>query len=241
VSYARQELAILIPSPPPFPPSVGEQEQETYLLALTGRYALSDRFQIEAGSDLSHGSANENLGFFEFEDLPEDTRFGDLNLGASYQLLREQTAWPAVFLSGTTSIPTDGSDVYSVGGQLALTKRFDPTTLFGSAGYTHVFNADNRGFAPDDYVTSRLGFVFGMNDRLALRMALDGIFFLESEVLGEDLRSDNQFDLSFALPIVLSDTLSLEPNISFGLDQNPGNRFGLGLSLISNFSVPALF
>jgi hypothetical protein len=43
------------------------------------------------------------------------------------------------------------------------------------------------------------------------------------------------------MPAVLSGSLSLEPSVSFGPDEGPGNCFGLGLRLISSFSVPGLF
>jgi hypothetical protein len=43
------------------------------------------------------------------------------------------------------------------------------------------------------------------------------------------------------MPAVLSDILSVEPSVSFGLDETRGSRFRLGLSLISNLSVPQLF
>ena len=105
----------------------------------------------------------------------------------------------------------------------------------------HAFNADNRGFVPDDQVGTTLGFVFAMNDRLALSAALAATFFPDSEALGADLRSDEQFDLGFSLPVVLSERFSLEPRVSFGLDEDPGSRFSLGLSMVSNFSVSGLF
>jgi Helix-turn-helix domain len=239
IRYARDENSVIVAVPPTL--SVGEQEQETMSVALTTRYGLSERLQIEAGGALTHSSANVNVGLFEFDEEADDTSFGDVILGASYQLLNEGTTWPAVFLSGNGTVPTDGSDVYRVGGSLALTKRLDPTTLFGSVGYLHAFNADNRGLVPEDQVSATLGFVFAMNDRLAFRTAVGGRFFPDSEAQGIDLRSDEQFDLSFSLPTVLSENLSLEPSVSFGLDQSPGSRFSLGLSMIGNFATPGLF
>ena len=232
LGFARQEIPVQAGT---------ELEQETLSGALTARYALSERFQLQVGGALLRRSGDVNQGFVELEDQPNETFFGDVVLGARYQLLREEPGLPAVFLTGDAAIPTDGSDAFGFGGSLALTKRFDPTTVFGSLGYLKTSNAENRGLFPDDQITSTLGFIFVMNDRLAFRTALDGVFFPASEARGVDLRTDERFDLSFSMPAVLSESLSLEPSVSFGLDEGPGNRFGLGLSLISSFSVPGLF
>jgi hypothetical protein len=232
LAYSRREALVGF-SPPAF--SV-EQEQETVAGALTVRYATTDRLQLSLGGSVARFSSTLNDGTRDLIDGPARTEFGDVRLGASYQVLNETAAWPSVFVSGEGSLPTDGSGSYGLNATLALTKRFDPTTLFGSLGYLHVFNAEKRGLRSDQ-VAMNFGFVFSMNDRLAFRTALGGRFLASSTARDVALRSDEQFDLSFSMPSVLSERFSLEPRVSFGLDDGPGNRFTLGLSLISNLGT----
>lgn len=151
--------------------SIDEITADIIGLDFTARYGLTDRLQVDVNvpylfrySNFSSGGAgNDASGLIE-EDV-RDNGLGDINVGASYRLLKESVNRPDVVVNvrakfptgqhpfgvelvevpgsgGNLSVPASlatGSGVYGASAGVSILKTLDPMVVFGSVTYFYNF------------------------------------------------------------------------------------------------------
>jgi hypothetical protein len=146
--------------------------------------------------------------------------------------VREGAGRPDVVLTLSGQIP-NADTVAGVGGGLVLVKSVDPVVLFASANYAHAFEKVVSGEArlpPADAVDVSMGYGLGLNDTVAISMAVSGLFTRPTGPDGTRLQQPSVYSARFGLTSWLAEGLYIEPSISFGLS-GPGDTFAFGVTL----------
>lgn len=137
----------------------------------TARYGLTDRLQFDVNvpylyrhSNFQSGGAGGDATGLSEKDV-HDSGLGDINIGASYRLLRETVNRPDVVLNARAKIPTGdhpfgvelvevagsegnlevpaqlstGSGVWAASAGVSVLKTLDPMVVFGSITYFYNF------------------------------------------------------------------------------------------------------
>jgi hypothetical protein len=113
-----------------------------------------------------------------------------------------------------------------------LVKSVDPVVIFTNLNYLHAFERDATlpsRTPPVDVVDVSMGYGLGLNDTVAISLAVSGLFSRATTVGGGSTRP-SVFSARFALTTWLAEGLYLEPSISFGLS-GPGESFALGVTM----------
>ena len=85
-------------------------------------------------------------------------------------------------------------------------------------------------FSPGERLDVSLGYGLGLNDTLALSMAVSSVFAATTAVNDVRIRQPHSFSGRFGLTSWLGKGLYIEPSVSFGLT-GPGNSFPFGVTL----------
>jgi hypothetical protein len=184
--------------------SVDKLSRDLYTAAVTARYGLLDRLQVDMRIPYMNRQDKETIGTGVPGAIDHNTHgsdIGDIDASLMGQALRGQEAIPGVILrlrgrfpTGTHAfeIPTEviagntrlkeaptGAGYYSVAPGFTLTWRSDPVVFFSGANYS--FNLERtfgtRGTVnAGDTVEIFLGLAVAVNERIGLNMSfLDGV------------------------------------------------------------------
>ncbi len=238
----------------PVPVPNAQIDQDSFVSNFTLRYGLVDNLQAFASVPLIHQSTMTSIvqstdTKIDTEVLSDvdSTEWGDVTLGMQYAVLKEGSGYPSVILSGVGQIPTRDSPP-NIGGNVALTKSFDPAVLFANIGFNHSFNDDValRFLLPDNSMNATVGVAYSLNDTLTLSTSVLGVFdgetsaneiVLPSGKRGEvELLSDEHYFLRLGLTAFLTNELYVEPNVSFNLSDTVSTA-AFGLNLPYSFSL----
>lgn len=191
---------------------VEKTEVDVLETSLTARYGILNdlQFEIKAPWRYTHFRTTETAG--SEEDTIDDTDFGDLEGGLSYQLFRERGPWPAMVASvrvrSTTGLdpyeaelekdelPT-GTGFWGVQGILNAVKVRDPVVLFANIGYTWNIEddvdfdninpaVDEVTIDPGDTIAWGLGFAYALSPEFSLNVQYVHQLSLSSEITDSD-------------------------------------------------------
>jgi hypothetical protein len=198
--------------------------------SLLGRYGLVDNLELTV--QIPFFVYTEQTNEFQIggvEQTLDATGVGDISGSLRFQLWRESASIPDVVLelNGKSTTGNDlrlasddlrlGTGEWEVGGGITFVKTLDPVVFFGRVGYTHRFG--DLG----DVFSASLGTGFSLNDRVSFNMQVLGAFVDRSNVdetrLGDDATLEI-VSLQFAVTILVSGRLFVEPVVNFGLSDD---------------------
>jgi hypothetical protein len=162
---------------------------------------------------------------------------GDVSVGVSHQLLREQEFVPDLIIGANYQVATGentafesanpvvlGAGFDSIDGSLTAVKRIDPLVFFGSYTFTHVFPEDKSGLDvdPGNVNAVRFGTILATGPNTSLRMAFNLTFFEELEIDNTDIPgSDDPLGIiEFGGSIALNDAMALDVLVGAGVTRN---------------------
>jgi hypothetical protein len=206
--------------------------QEVFATLFVGRVGVFDETEV-FGSTTFRVQHSEQFAGAARLGSRRDSALGDAQFGVRRTLLRERAGVPDVILSVDALIPT-GETPYGAGAGLVLVKSVDPVVLFAGVNYRRLFDRDLTIDAP--FVRERwalsLGYGIGLNDTLAISMAVSGSFAGDA-VLGDRAAAGTDatvYGARFGLTSWLARGLYIEPSFSFALS-GPGNSFAFAVAL----------
>lgn len=206
-------------------------EQRALSTFLVGRVGILNETELFASTSFNRIDARQFLGDLTLGSSG-DTAFGATGVGIRHTLVREGAGRPDVVLTLSGQIP-NADTVAGVGGGLVLVKSVDPVVLFASANYAHAFEKVVSGEArlpPADAVDVSMGYGLGLNDTVAISMAVSGLFTRPTGPDGTRSQQPSVYSARFGLTSWLAEGLYIEPSISFGLN-GPGDTFAFGVTL----------
>ena len=162
-------------------------------------YKYTSFTQPNTGEIVSHNASNSD--------------FGDTTIGFTQTVLKENIGIPHISLDANATI---SDDVQAFGLGINLVKSFDPVTLFGGISGQHATRTlenSSEEISNNSY-SILLGYAFNINDTVTLGSKFDGSFTEETRTAAQ---SDN-FGLEFSVTTMLTEKLSFEPYVRFGLD-----------------------
>lgn len=203
-------------------------DRDAVTASLGLRYGVTNRFEVDVrGSYFYREDRNLSIPFFTnadpvFEDL-SGSGFGDVNIGAHYQINSAGGKWPAIVANVRTQIDTGrgpfevdraadgtetelptGSGFLAVEPSLTFIKPSDPAVIFGNIGYvvnipenvnTLIGNTLIDRVDPGDIVRASFGLGFGLNQQLSLSLSYDHSFVLPTTTrLGSTVEDPNAID-----------------------------------------------
>lgn len=162
--------------------------------------------------------------------------FGDFGLGARHTLIHETVNLPDIILTVEGSVPT-GDSSPTLGGGLTFVKSFDPSVLYGSINYRHIFSrefADVTKLQARDRLDLELGYAFALNDSVIVNSAVSGTFNSETAFDNAFIRQNEIFTLRTGLTARISRNLFVQPSVSYQLN-GVGNAVTFGLNFPYSF------
>ncbi len=151
--------------------------------------------------------------------------FGDINVGFSKTLLRQENWWPdligRVFWNADTGENSDNdvalnSGFNQLGGSLTALARKDPLAFVGSVSYEAAFENNNNRPGND------LGFSFGAflaaSPETSLRFVLNQNFIDDAKISGELIKGSNQVQSS----VTLGGAVSIAPGVLIDVSTDIG-------------------
>ncbi len=152
--------------------SIDQSQSDIYSIDPTVRFGVNDRLFVDANLPFLYRTSNFRSGGAGgsasalVEKTVHDQGIGDLNLGATYRLVRESAGWPDTVISARVKFPTGrhpfgvefdevpnsegnlevpqslatGSGVYGASVGVSLLKTLDPLVVFGNATWFHNFS-----------------------------------------------------------------------------------------------------
>jgi hypothetical protein len=122
----------------------------------------------------------------------------------------------------------------AAGAGVVVIKSVDPVVLFANANYFRAFRKESgelaARFRSADVVDLAMGYGLGLNDTVAISMAVSGAFARTTTLEGVTSRRPSIFGVRFGLTAWLAQGLYIEPSVSFGLT-GPGDTVTLGVTL----------
>lgn len=229
---------------------VDEVERDTLTAALSARYGVTDRFQVEARVPYVYRSDSELLGVGtnqESELSIDGNDIGDVELAGSYQVLTQEGAIPGTILrlrsrfpTGTSAFDIDtqlvdvagtmqqrlsetptGSGFYAVAPGATFVWRADPVAFFTGGSYTFNLKDDQEGFGEID-PGDTIEYFAGMNIALSEKVGIN--FSFVNQITGEteqDGVEQNGTDINDAR-LSLGTSVALLPNMSLLVTASAG-------------------
>lgn len=239
---------------------IGKVKRDQVRPALSFRYGVSDRIQLNLDVPYLHTWAQEFLPP-EVQRIPTRGRttktdngdIGDVTGGFSYHLWRESDLLPDVILTGSVKTDTGngpfdvsineastGTGFWGVTGGLTFVKVSDPGALFANVGYFYHIEDTVNGvkFDPADSVSWGLGYSWALNPYLSLTTNVNGRYVFETRANGIKIAGSNQTIANMSLGLTYGYGINRAFDISFGLgltDESPD--FSLSLSMPFTYNV----
>jgi excisionase family DNA binding protein len=206
-------------------------EQQTFSTIVLGRVGIFNETELSASTTFHSQNIDQFLGNTNLSGSDRHAS-GGVNVGLRRTLMRERPGRPDIIAAVDGHIPT-GDTQSAVGGGLVFVKSVDPVVLFTNMNYVHTFTRDvpnGTSFSPGNRFDLSLGYGLGLNDTLALSMAVSGVFNATTAVNDVRSRQSSSFSGRFGLTSWLAKGLYIEPSVSFGLS-GPGRSFAFGVTM----------
>lgn len=206
-------------------------EQQTFSTLLLGRVGIFRETELSFSTTFNKQNIHQFVGSTNLASSGR-REFGGMNVGLRRTLLREEAGRPDIIASLDAHIPTRDTQS-AVGGGLTFVKSVDPVVLFANLNYSHAFrrNASNGTLlSPGNRFDVSMGYGLGLNDTLALSMAVSGVFNATTAVNDARWRQPHSFSGRFGLTSWLARGLYIEPSVSFGFT-GPGKSFAVGVTM----------
>jgi hypothetical protein len=204
-------------------------EQRALTTFLVGRIGIFRETELFTATTFSKQNNRLFLGGSTLGSS-ERSAFGATSIGVRRTLLRERSGRPDVVFTLSGRIPKDLAPG-AVSGGLTLVKRVDPVVMFASANYQYAFETKGETrIGPIDAVDVTMGYGLGLNDTVAISMAVAGLFTGKTIVDGVAAQQPSVFIARFGLTASLAEGLYVEPSISFGLS-GPGGSLAFGVTM----------
>ena len=151
--------------------------------------------------------------------------FGDIDVGLSKTLLRQEKWWPdlvgRVFWSADTGSKSDNNVPLSggfnqVGGSLTALARKDPLAFVGSVSYEAAFESGND--RPGNDLGFSAGAFLAASPETSLRFVLNQNFIDDAKINGELIKGSNQVQSS----MTIGGAISVAPGILVDLSTDIG-------------------
>jgi excisionase family DNA binding protein len=204
-------------------------EQRALTTFLVGRVGIFHEMELFAATAFSKQDGRLFLGSTTLASSEQST-FAGTSIGVRRTLLREGSGRPDVVFTLSGRIPKDLAPG-AVSGGLTLVKSVDPVVMFAGANYQYAFETKGETrIGPVDAVDVTMGYGLGLNDTVAISMAVAGLFTGKATVDGVAAKQPSIFSARFGLTASLAEGLYVEPSISFGLS-GPGDSFAFGVTM----------
>ena len=212
----------------------GRTETDTIALSTNLSYRLDDLTQI-------YGSTAYSTQTRTTEDVLQGnvhriTSKGlqSLTIGMRRTLMQERLGSPQISGAIDASLPQRSGNQKQVGVELSVLKSMDPVSVYASLRLERNFAV--AAVRSSNRVIAGLGYVYALNDTLAVSTSLKAQFADEADDSGLGWRRAKRFDLKLGMPTSFGkDRLFLEPYVSFGLHQS-NSMTTIGISLVKSFS-----
>jgi hypothetical protein len=197
---------------------------------ILGRYGLIDNLELVVQIPfLVYTEQSNKFQIGGVEQKLDATGVGDVSGSLRYQVWRESRSIPdiVVELNGLSNTGDDlrwvgddvslGTGAWEMGVGVNVVKTLDPVVFFGRIGYTHRFG--DLG----DVFSLSVGTGFSLNDRVSFNMQVLGDFVDRAEVDEATLADNSSLEiisLQFAVTILVSKRLFVEPVVNFGLSED---------------------
>lgn len=207
-------------------------EQRALMTLLVGRVGIFNETELFAGVSYSRQYSRQ---FVDGTTLMSSERgaFGATTVGVRRTLLRERVGRPDVIVTLSGQVPTEAAPAAAAVG-VVLIKSLDPVVLFANTNYFHAFRKDSGDVASRlrsaDIVDLSAGYGLGLNDTVAISMAVSGAFARATTLEGVSARQPAFFGARFGLTAWLARGLYIEPSVSFGLT-GPGDTVAFGVTV----------
>jgi hypothetical protein len=227
---------------------ISEIDRDILTTAITGRFGLTDRLELEAyvpylwrsdstiGRPIGVGTATDVLNDVDGSGL------GDIELAAHYQINKGQNGWPFFignlrFKSTTGKGPFDvatnattglqletptGSGFYALQPSVTMLYPTDPAVFFSNLGYVYNIEKDvgggNGTIDPGDSINTSIGMGFSINDKTSFSLGYSHSVVFKSEQNGSAIANSQSLQVG---------------STTFGYSYQINDRVGL------NFNVAA--
>jgi excisionase family DNA binding protein len=204
-------------------------EQRALTTFLVGRVGVFHETEIFAATTFSRQDNRLFLGGTTL-GVSDESAFGAASIGIRRTVLREGQGRPDIVFSVSGRIPKRDSAA-AVSGGFTIVKSVDPVVMFASVNYLHGFEKEGETrIAPVEAVDLTMGYGLGLNDTVAISLAVAGLFAGATTLDGVTAKQPSIFSARFGLTASLAEGLYIEPSISFGLS-GPGDSFAFGVTI----------
>ncbi len=207
-------------------------EQRALTTVLVGRVGLFNETELFAGTSYSAQRSRQYIGEVTL-DRTDRAAFGATTVGVRHTFLRERVGRPDAIVTLSGQVPTEELPA-AAGVGVVVIKSVDPVVLFANANYFRAFRKESgevvARFRSADVVDLAMGYGLGLNDTVAISMAVSGAFARTTTLDGATVRRPSIFSARFGLTAWLAQGLYIEPSVSFGLT-GPGDTVTFGVTL----------
>lgn len=160
--------------------------------------------------------------------------FQTLGLGVRRILLSEGVGVPQITGTIDAAVPMQSGLQRRLGVELSVMKSLDPVTVFATARAERAFGDGNNDSG--NRMIASFGYVFALNDTLAVSTALNARVEDAMDTTGLGWRRAKRFELKLGMPTSFGKSgFFLEPHVSFGLNQS-NSATTVGVSLVKTFA-----
>jgi hypothetical protein len=171
---------------------------------LTLRFGLPFDSQLDV--DFPYNIVHQQVNSVNGSNNDTGSGFGDIEVGFSKTLLRQEKWWPdligRVFWNSDTGTSSDNNvplnaGFNQVGGSLTALARKDPLAFVGTAAYEAAFEKNND--RPGDNLAFSVGAFLAASPETSLRLVLNQQFIDDAKVNGQKIKGSNQVQSSFTI------------------------------------------
>jgi hypothetical protein len=171
-------------------------------LALRFGLPFDSQFDVDFPYNIVHQQVNTAAG----SNNDTGHGFGDIEIGVSKTLLRQEKWWPdlvaRVFWNSDTGKSSDNNvplnaGFNQVGGSLTALARKDPLAFVGTASYEAAF--ENNNDRPGNDLAFSVGAFLAASPETSLRLVLNQQFIDDAKINGQKIKGSNQVQSSFTI------------------------------------------
>jgi hypothetical protein len=255
LSYRRDQFRGVAPTflGPDFRGLPDEQRTREIGLIPTLRYGIVDRLEGFVSVPFVWAENERIIAGTKFENEKFD--LDDMQFGLKFLMVQEGPEWPDIIASITVSAPTGdepnpadlsfvpetlpiGTGRWSVSGGLTFVRSFDPAVVFGSIGYSHLFDTtlSNIEVSGGDLISYGFGAGFAINNQISLSGQFLGAFQMARQLNGSEIPGSDQEPMALrsSLTYRMNNDQFLEPAVTFGLNDDATDVI-LQLSYVKKF------
>jgi hypothetical protein len=163
-------------------------------------------FDSQLDVDFPYNIVHQQVNTANGSNNDTGSGFGDIEVGFSKTLLRQEKWWPdligRVFWNSDTGASSDNNvplnaGFNQVGGSLTALARKDPLAFVGSASYEAAFEKNND--RPGNDLAFSIGAFLAASPETTLRLVLNQQFIDDAKVNGQSIEGSNQVQSAFTI------------------------------------------